>query len=133
MTGMVNLANLLESLRPQLSKEEFVFCSLTDVTDDIIMQLKPLCFYKETEGTTIIISKQVAIDNKFVFDDVFKRISLEVHSSLNAVGLTAAVTTALTLNGISANVIAAYYHDHIFVPSSKADLAMDALISLSKD
>ncbi|MFT5520425.1 MAG: hypothetical protein ACI9IA_001018, partial [Enterobacterales bacterium] len=56
----------------------------------------------------------------------------KVHSSLEAVGLTAAVATALTQKGISANVIAAYYHDHIFVPSDKAASALEALLAISK-
>ncbi|HBY88217.1 MAG TPA: transporter, partial [Colwellia sp.] len=30
-------------------------------------------------------------------------------------------------NNISANVIAAYYHDHIFVQSEKAELALKVL------
>ena len=133
MTAVVNLKNLIANMHPKLSEEVYVFCSLTDMTDTEIMHLKPLCIYKEAEGTTIIINKHVAIDNHFDFDEDFKRITLEVHSSLNAVGLTAAVTTALTDKGISANVIAAYYHDHIFVPSTKANLAMTALIALSKE
>ena len=55
-----------------------------------------------------------------------------IHSSLEAVGLTAAVSTKLATKGISANVIAAYYHDHIFVSAEKAELALLALKELSK-
>jgi hypothetical protein len=58
-------------------------------------------------------------------------ISLDVHSSLEAVGLTAAFATALGNEGISANVIAAYYHDHIFVPTADAERAVAALKALS--
>ena len=58
---------------------------------------------------------------------VFRLISLHVHSSLDAVGLTAAFSTALGNAGISANVVAAYYHDHIFVPTDKADKALNVL------
>ncbi len=59
------------------------------------------------------------------------RITLNVHSALEAVGLTAAVATALTREGISANVVAAYYHDHIFVPEVDAERALEALRALS--
>ncbi len=58
---------------------------------------------------------------------VFPLISLHVHSSLDAVGLTAAFSTALGNAGISANVVAAYYHDHIFVPTDKAEKALNVL------
>ena len=95
MTGIMNLQNLLKDMSPQLSEEEFVFCSLKDVTDDELVRLKPLCFFKEPEGTTVVLNKYFAIENDFTFDEVFKRITLEVHSSLIAVGLTAAVSTAL--------------------------------------
>ena len=55
-----------------------------------------------------------------------------VHSSLDAVGLTAAFSAKLTEKNISANVIAAYYHDHIFVPKEKAEQALNAILELQK-
>lgn len=58
---------------------------------------------------------------------MFRGITLTIHSSLDAVGITAAVSTKLAEQGISANVIAAYYHDHIFVQAEKAELAIEAL------
>nr|WP_275889019.1 ACT domain-containing protein [Desulforhopalus vacuolatus] len=61
------------------------------------------------------------------YEGVFKGITLTVHSSLEAVGLTAAISSKLAEKGISANVIAAYYHDHIFVQTEKAEMAMEAL------
>jgi hypothetical protein len=63
----------------------------------------------------------------FAFESVFSGITLTVHSSLDAVGLTAAVATKLAEYDISANVIAAYYHDHIFVQTEKSELALKAL------
>ena len=53
--------------------------------------------------------------------------SLMIHSSLDAVGLTAAVASRLADHGISANVVAGYYHDHIFVPVEAAEQALGAL------
>ena len=67
------------------------------------------------------------------FDTVYKLISLTVHSSLNAVGLTAAIATKLASKDISANVVAAYYHDHIFVQKEKAGLAMEAIMELQAE
>ena len=65
------------------------------------------------------------------FEGSFCQITLNVHSSLEAVGLTAAVSAKLSAQGISANVIAAYYHDHIFVQSAKAEMALLALQEFS--
>ena len=67
----------------------------------------------------------------FTFEGTFSCITCEVHSSLDAVGMTAAMTTALTDKGISANVVAGFYHDHIFVPCQRADEAVMVLSSLS--
>ena len=58
-------------------------------------------------------------------------ITLTVQSDLNAVGLTAVVSTALAKAGISCNVIAAVHHDHLFVPVDRADDAMRVLRGLS--
>jgi len=58
-------------------------------------------------------------------------ITLQVHSALEAVALTAAISHALTEAGVSANVVAGYTHDHVFVPLERADDAMRALGTLS--
>jgi hypothetical protein len=65
------------------------------------------------------------------YTQIFAWITLTVHSSLEAVGLTAAFSRALTEAGISCNVVAAYYHDHIFVPTRDAGQAMQVLKNLS--
>ena len=56
--------------------------------------------------------------------------TFQVHTSLDAVGLTSLLSTALAGKGISANVVAAYYHDHIFVPSEKAEVALETIKAL---
>ncbi len=75
---------------------------------------------------------QKALLNNIEVKDLFKFITLNVHSSLNAVGLTAAVASKLSLNGISANVIAAYYHDHIFIQTQYAEKALSLLLELTE-
>ena len=59
-------------------------------------------------------------------------ITLRIHSSLAAVGLTAAVSGALAAEGISANMIAGFHHDHILLPAADADRALDILKGLSR-
>ncbi len=58
-------------------------------------------------------------------------ITLKVNSALEAVGLTAAFSSALGDAGISCNVIAAYHHDHIFVPLQEAQKALEVLEHLA--
>lgn len=64
-------------------------------------------------------------------DECFARVTLSVHSALAAVGLTAAVADVLAARAIPANVVAGYYHDHIFVPYKQRFDALDALQSLA--
>lgn len=131
MSGITDLKTLLSSMEPQLDTAEYVFCCVKDPQFSIVADLEPLATFMEEEGLTIVLNKTSAERAGFAFDTVFSRITLTVHSSLSAVGLTAAVSTALAQQDISANVIAAFYHDHIFIPQHKAALALSTLISLS--
>lgn len=131
MVGETNLTTLLSSMSPQLHSQEYVFCCVNGEYSEY-QALSPLASFRETEGLTLIVTKQAAEANQLTFESVFKAITLNVHSSLDAVGLTAAVATKLAEHSISANVIAAYYHDHIFVQSEKADAALKALHEFSR-
>jgi len=133
MSGIIELDALLKNMHPHLSGREYVFCTIPSSDIDYITSLNPICTFKEDEGLTVVLEKESALKENLQFNEVFKKITLKVHSSLEAVGLTAAVSTALANKGISANVIAAYYHDHIFVPSGKSDIAFNVLKSLSQN
>lgn len=99
----------------------------------IISNLTPIGTLGEKEGLTLIITTNDALSNGIRFDTVYKLISLTVHSSLNAVGLTVAIATKLASKNISANVVAAYYRDHIFVQKEKAGQAMEAIKELQAE
>ncbi|VXB48959.1 ACT domain-containing protein [Maribacter litoralis] len=129
MEGETDLNILLKSLKPSLNKGSYVFISVNDIrhiSRDII-----LFEFKEKEGITIILEQAKADELNFKYDFVASWITLTVHSALNAVGLTAAVSTALTKYNISCNVIAAYYHDHIFVATKDTEQAMEVLNGFS--
>jgi hypothetical protein len=126
MSGITGLDELLRSMEPQLLDAEFVFCTVSGSFVDYV-SLNPTATFLEAEGLTLVLEKHVAQKAGFQFEGSFRQITLTVHSSLEAVGLTAAVATKLADKGISANVIAAYYHDHIFVQSAKAEMALLAL------
>jgi len=86
--------------------------------------------FREDEGVTAIVPAEVA-DELGIDGPDFARITLMVHSDLEGVGLTAAVATALAGAGIACNMVAAFHHDHAFVPSGRADEAMDVLRALA--
>ena len=129
MPGETDLQKLLQGMKPKLNEGEFVFCIVD--SSEAANRLNPMCMFQETEGITVIIPKQQADDAALPYSAVCAWITLTVHSSLEAVGLTAAVSKALTEANISCNVVAAYYHDHIFIPVQDAKRAMTVLMNLS--
>ena len=126
MTGIVEIEELLKSMSPEIRGSEYVFCTVEGELADYV-HLNPLATYIEAEGLTLILTVETAEKANIPYEGKYKQITLTVHSSLEAVGLTAAVSAKLTACDISANVVAAYYHDHIFVQSEKADEALTAL------
>jgi len=130
MAGEEDLDTLLVLLEPSLLPGDFVFCTAANLKYGDFAELQPLASYQEEEGLTLVLAKQSADVAGLAYDSVFNCITLMVHSSLDAVGLTAAVSGKLAANGISANVMAAYYHDHVFVPENKAQVALQLLTEL---
>jgi uncharacterized protein len=130
MPGETNLAEILSSLQPTLNEGEFVFCTVkenfTSEVPDAIMT------FKEEEGNTLILKKETADKYNLTYSFVASWITLTVYSSLEAVGLTAAFSKALTQHNISCNVVAGYYHDHIFVAKDDAEKAMKVLTELAE-
>ncbi|ELL0595341.1 ACT domain-containing protein [Vibrio vulnificus] len=130
MTGITDLQHLLQSMSPQLVEGDYVFCTVDGPLKDYL-HLDPIATFREQEGLTLVLEAQQAEQAGLTTDSRFCLITLTVHSSLEAVGLTAAFASKLASYGISANVIAGYYHDHIFVPKGKAHEAMSALTELT--
>lgn len=126
-SGETNLEVLLSRLTPVLVAGEFVFVSVPDAQSH--PRLDPLATVVEPEGLTLVLTREQADEAGFPYDFVAAWITLRVHSSLHAVGLTAAVSTALAGNGISCNVIAGFHHDHLLVPHERADEALAILSS----
>ncbi len=129
MAGELDLKKLLLNMTPRLNGGEYVFVSISDPDEDMIQN--SVASIKEKEGVTLIVSKEFAVRRNLNFEKLFSWISLEIHSSLEAVGLTATFSKALADNEISCNVIAGYYHDHIFVPTEDSNRALLVLQSLA--
>jgi hypothetical protein len=131
MPGITDLKLLISSMKPNLIEGEFVYCTMPASALADYIHLRPIGVFQEKEGMTLILPIEAARQAGLPAEPAMRMITLDVHSSLEAVGLTAAFATALGNEGISANVIAAYYHDHIFVPAADAERAMAALKALS--
>ena len=129
MTGETELAKLLKDMKPELHAGEYVYCLATSWEQAV--KLAPIGIFHEKEGVTVILPKLTAEEASLPYSTVCAWITLTVHSSLEAVGLTAAVSKALTEANISCNVVAAYYHDHIFVPIKDGTQALQILNNLS--
>ena len=129
MTGETNLDVLISTMKPHLNDGDYVFYSLKNEATDFPNYL---FFFRENEGVTIVCTKEYADNEGYTYDSVFAFITLKIHSALEAVGLTAAFSKALGDENISCNVVAGYYHDHIFVPKQHAQAALKALENLSR-
>jgi len=107
-------------MRPNLDDQPYAFELLAL---DAPLPIGVFALIHEPEGTTLIAPSA---------DGAWARISLSVHSSLSAVGLTAAIASALADRNLPANIVAGYHHDHIFVPWDRRHEAMRALTLLSE-
>jgi hypothetical protein len=133
MGGITDLNTLLAYLRPHLQEGEFVFCTLPGAAYGAGAEHRPVAAIAEEEGLTLILPREHADAAGLSYEESFRMLTPRVHSSLTAIGITAAVTMRLAERGISSNVVAAFYHDHIFVPSALARKAVEALEELAAE
>ena len=128
-SGESDLLTLIPSMAPVLDDQTWAFVSVDAALIDVYSDVA-LAVFKESEGATVVIPWDRSSEFE-ICSAPMARITLEVHSSLEAVGLTAAVSQALASEAISANIMAGYFHDHIFVPESAGERAMACLTLLS--
>ena len=131
MPGDTDLAKLIRHMNPEMDDRSYLF-TVYDAGSSAPELLDYWAMIREKEGTTYIITADEAQKYGIRAERNFKRITFNVYSSLEAVGLTAAVATELARHDISANVVAGYYHDHLFVPEEKAKEALAVLQRLSE-
>uniref|UniRef100_A0A7S0AY97 ACT domain-containing protein n=1 Tax=Minutocellus polymorphus TaxID=265543 RepID=A0A7S0AY97_9STRA len=139
--GIKELDAILSTLSPELDKHEvYIFHTDPDASYGDHAKLRPVATCQEREGLTFVVPLSVLMECGS--DDVgidpaqqphMRRITLGVHSSLEAVGLTAAVSTLLAKHEISANMIAGHHHDHLFVPANDAERAVELLIQFAEE
>ncbi|MCF2856388.1 ACT domain-containing protein [Pseudoalteromonas sp. SMS1] len=132
MVGETRLSVLLSSMEPELLTEEFAFAVVDEAALGRVALQQVKGLFREQEGVTIIMQQPHAAALGLKYEGGYRCITLNVHSSLEAVGLTAAFANALGNENISANVVAGFYHDHIFVPCRDAQKALACLTSLAR-
>ncbi len=120
-----NLSDMLAEMRPLLDERRFAFRVLGEHEN---LPEAAFAAVNEAEGRTAIVP-----DASMLTEQAFARITLQVHSALGAIGLTAAVSAALAEAGIACNVIAGFHHDHLFVPWVRREEALAILMKLSDD
>ncbi|OAF17483.1 ribonuclease H [Bradyrhizobium centrolobii] len=130
MTGERNLEALLRDMKPEMQQGTFVFCTIP-LNERIPAAVNPLMTFREQEGTTLVIPREEAEAAGLRYEFASGLITLTVHSALDAVGLLAAITSHLAEAGISVNAVSAFHHDHLFVPTHKADEALAVLRAMS--
>lgn len=113
---------MIAGMSPDLCPGVFVFVTGADEA----MIPRAIAMFREAEGLSLVLPAEVAPGA----GPRMRLITLQVHSALDGVGLTAAVSTALADAGIPANVVAAFHHDHVFVPEALAEMALAALLAL---
>ncbi|MFE7314101.1 ACT domain-containing protein [Streptomyces sp. NPDC057555] len=129
MTGESDLQKLLSGMRPELNPGRYVF---TTVEGGVPSGVSPVVTVAEREGLTLVAPLEEADAAGLAYDYVAGWITLRVHSALEAVGLTAAISRELSDAGLSCNVVAGFHHDHLFVPYQHADRAVALLESLAQ-
>jgi hypothetical protein len=125
MSGETRLSALLARMRPKLCPGEFVFCTVAN--GSLPAGVDPVMTFREPEGMTLILHEEETVASGLQPSFRCRMITLEVHSSLEAVGFLAAITTRLAAAGMGVNPVSAYYHDHLFVPADRAEEAVRLL------
>ena len=132
MTGETDLKTLLASMTPQLLAGTYVFVTLPPGVP-VAENLEPVMVFREREGTTLIVTEDAASAAGLAASFRCRMITLNIHSSLEAVGFLAAITARLAAAGMGVNPVSAFYHDHLFVPADRAEEALVFLRGLAAE
>lgn len=130
MAGEIDLQKLIAGMEPVLDPKTYVFAKI----DAQGSELEPLAIgvFREDEGITLILEQTIAAQEGVQHEFPCRRITLAIHSALDAVGFMAAVASELSRHGISTNPVSAFHHDHLFVPKGKETRAMEVLKALAR-
>lgn len=131
MTGETDLGKLLSGMTPRLRQGIFVFASLP-AGAALPAGVDTVMMFREAEGTTLILEEGDAARLGLASAFRSRMITLEIHSSLDAVGFLAVITARLAAAGMGINPVSAFYHDHLFVPADRAEEALQILEEMTE-
>ena len=130
MSGETDLDTLLKTMCTELVEGVFVFVTVAE--GSVPQDINPRMMFREAEGVTLILLEEEAKAHNLPYEFPSRMITLNVHSSLEAVGFMARIATALAKHDMGVNPVSGFYHDHLFVPQDRANDAMDILRDLSR-
>lgn len=131
MSGELNLNKLLRTLSAQLVEGVYVFVTLSDgsVPENTDCRM----VFREAEGTTLVLLKTEAEAYGLDYEFPCRMITLEVHSSLEAIGFIAHIASELAKHDMGVNPVSGFFHDHLFVPDGREHDAMRILERIASD
>ena len=132
MAGETDLNTLLASMQPTLQPGVFIFVTMP-LAESLPHGIEPLMVFREREGRTCILAQDAALAAGLEGIFPCRMITLNVHSSLEAIGFIAAIATRLAKAGMGVNPVSGFYHDHLFVPADRAEEAMEILRKFAND
>ncbi|NML04981.1 ACT domain-containing protein [Sphingomonas sp. G-3-2-10] len=123
---------MIASMAPELRPGCFAFVGCGE-DGDLAHAFRDvaIAMFAEVEGPSFVVPIETA-EAHGIEALAMRQITLTVHSALDGVGLTAAVAQALAAHGIACNMVAAFHHDHVFVPESRAEDALAVLKALQQ-
>ncbi len=130
MTGETNLDELIKSLSAVLVEGLYVF--VTVPPHQRPSNLMPRMIFEEAEGTTLILLKSEAESHALPYEFPCRMITLNIHSSLEAVGFMARIASELAKHDMGVNPVSGFFHDHLFVPDGREHDAMNVLRKMSQ-
>ncbi|RDA84051.1 hypothetical protein CP532_0761 [Ophiocordyceps camponoti-leonardi (nom. inval.)] len=132
LSAETSLSGLLATLTTTLHPTTFVFTSLSPVSP-----LPPLSetqlLFREPDGVTIIVSIDFAIAQKMQYFFPCRMITLNVTTSLDAVGFMAVIASRLAARKMGVNPVSGFYHDHLFVPLGRENEALEVLAAVADE
>lgn len=132
--GEQELDILLASMNPTIHPDTFVFITLPKSEKAAPPSLQPqVMVFQEAEGLTVITSKLAAEEMGLDYAFPCRMITLNIHSSLDAVGFLARILDTLKNLGIGVNPVSGFFHDHLFVPINKEKQVLEALRDMSQE
>ncbi len=130
MSGERELNKLMSTMDAELIEGTYVFATVKNGTYPA--SLKPRMVFQEAEGTTLILLQESAEKAGLDYEFPCRMITLNIHSSLEAVGFIARIATRLAAHGMGVNPVSGFYHDHLFIPEDKIEEAMVVLKQLAQ-